>query len=69
MAVVRGEVPDYAVVIGNPAVVRMRFSAAEIAELNRIAWWTWPKSLIATHVAAIMAGDVATLAQVLGAER
>lgn len=42
-AVVRGAVPDYAVVTGNPAQIhRMRFAEAEIALMNRLAWWDWP---------------------------
>lgn len=50
-AVVRGQVPDYAVVIGNPAqVYRMRFAPAEIAVMNAVAWWDWPHAhLEAAH--------------------
>lgn len=62
-AVVRGTVPDYAVVAGNPArIVRMRFGAEEIATLNRIAWWDWPQERIAAARHALEAGDVAALA-------
>ncbi len=61
-AVVRGSVPDYAVVSGNPArVVRMRFSEAEIATLNRLGWWDWPAEAIARARPALEAGDVAAL--------
>ncbi|KIC51146.1 CatB-related O-acetyltransferase [Tateyamaria sp. ANG-S1] len=61
-AVVRGTVPDYAIVAGNPAtVVRMRFSDADIATLNALAWWDWPADRVATAVPDLMAGDVAAL--------
>ena len=61
-SVVRGDVPDYTVVAGNPAhVVRRRFTDDEIATLNRIAWWDWPAERIAAARAALEAGDVAAL--------
>ena len=61
-SVVRGDVPDYTVVAGNPAhVVRGRFTDDEIATLNRIAWWDWPAERIAAARAALEAGDVAAL--------
>lgn len=65
-AVVTRDVPDYAVVAGNPArVVRMRFADDIIAELNRIAWWHWPVVKIAEHVPAISTalegGDISVL--------
>ena len=61
-SVVRGDVPDYTVVAGNPAhVVRRRFTDDEIATLNRIAWWHWPAERIAAARAALEAGDVAAL--------
>jgi len=62
-AVVRGLVPDYAVVAGNPAsVTRMRFSDDEIARLLALAWWDWPADAIAAARSALLAGDVAALA-------
>jgi len=61
-AVVRGTVPAYAVVIGNPgAVVRKRFSDAVIAELLALAWWDWPSEAIAAARGALMAGDLEAL--------
>ncbi|MGP6086461.1 CatB-related O-acetyltransferase [Antarctobacter jejuensis] len=61
-AVVRGTVPDYAVVTGNPAqVVRMRFSPEDIATLNALAWWDWPPETVAKARPALEAGDVAAL--------
>ncbi|APX12051.1 CatB-related O-acetyltransferase [Tateyamaria omphalii] len=63
-AVVRGHVPDYAMVAGNPGdVVRMRFSEAEIHTLNALAWWDWPADRVAAAVPALLAGDVTALKQ------
>ena len=61
-AVVSGEVPDYAIVAGNPArVVRMRFAPEIVAELLAIAWWTWPIGRILAHEAEICGGDIGAL--------
>lgn len=61
-SVLRGTVPDYAIVAGNPAqVARMRFSDDDIAVLNRIAWWDWPADRIAEAAPALQAGNVAEL--------
>jgi len=61
-AVVRGSIPDYAVVTGNPAsVVRMRFPDDVIARLNALAWWDWAPERIARARPALEAGDVAAL--------
>ncbi|KUF08799.1 CatB-related O-acetyltransferase [Pseudoponticoccus marisrubri] len=63
-AVVRGTVPDYAVVAGNQAQVRrMRFTEDEIATLNALAWWDWPEEAIAAARSVLEAGDVAALAR------
>ncbi len=61
-AVVRGSIPDYAVVAGNPAsVVRMRFPDDVIACLNALAWWDWAPERIARARPALEAGDVDAL--------
>ncbi len=61
-SVVRGRIPDYAVVAGNPAqVVRMRYSEAEIAQLNALAWWDWPPEKVARARPLLEAGDVTAL--------
>lgn len=61
-AVVRGAVPDYAVVTGNPAtVVRMRFDPQTIATLLALAWWDWPEDRVRAAMPALMSGDVAAL--------
>ncbi|MFT7391791.1 MAG: virginiamycin A acetyltransferase [Paracoccaceae bacterium] len=61
-AVVACDVPPFAVVAGNPAqVVRMRFSAAEVADLLGVRWWDRPLDWIAAHQRVIEAGDVSAL--------
>lgn len=58
-AVVRGTVPDYAVVTGNPARVhRMRFDEATITRLMALAWWNWPTDAIAAARDALMSADL-----------
>lgn len=64
-AVVGGDIPSYSVVVGNPAeVIRCRFSADKIAQLEQICWWDWPIDKILKNEALICSGDVAALAQV-----
>lgn len=42
-AVVTKDVPDYAIVAGNPArVLRQRFPEPTAQRLKRLAWWHWP---------------------------
>jgi virginiamycin A acetyltransferase len=61
-AVVAGVVPDYAVVVGNPArVVRWRYDAETVAALLQIAWWDWPIETILAHEAAIVGSDLDAL--------
>ncbi len=61
-AVVSGDIPDYAIVAGNPArVVRMRFSPQDISRLLKLAWWDWPIDHILEHEAEICGGDVDAL--------
>jgi len=61
-SVVTRDVPDYAVVAGNPArVVRMRYPAEEAARLVALAWWDWPPERIARAVPLLVTGDVAAL--------
>ncbi|MEM1429477.1 MAG: CatB-related O-acetyltransferase [Pseudomonadota bacterium] len=61
-AVVAGNVPDYAVVAGNPArVLRFRFPPETIEALLELAWWTWPIEQILAHEAEICGADVEAL--------
>jgi len=50
-AVVTKDVPAYAVVAGNPAVVKkMRFDPFELMVLNDMQWWNWDVDKIAEAV-------------------
>ncbi|SMP22070.1 CatB-related O-acetyltransferase [Shimia sagamensis] len=61
-AVVRGTVPPYGIVTGNPGtVMKKRFDDATIAELLQIAWWDWPQDRIEAGIPAILAGNIAAL--------
>ncbi|SFR61248.1 virginiamycin A acetyltransferase [Yoonia tamlensis] len=61
-AVVAGDIPDYAIVGGNPArVIRMRFDPETIAALLEIAWWDWDIATITAQEAAIVGADLAAL--------
>ncbi len=58
-AVVRGSVPPYAIVTGNPASVqRYRFSKPQIARLLTLKWWLWPAEALARAEPALLAGDL-----------
>ncbi|MFA3917509.1 CatB-related O-acetyltransferase [Ruegeria hyattellae] len=58
-SVVRGDIPPYSVVTGNPAkVVRPRFEPSQIAELMDLEWWHWPARQIATAEPALLTGDI-----------
>lgn len=61
-AVVRGTVPDYAVVTGNPSqVTKMRFNDGEITRLNALAWWDWEPEQIAAARSALTDGSIDAL--------
>ncbi len=61
-SVVRGSVPAYAVVTGNPArIVRMRFDEDTVARLQELAWWNWPAEQIAAARAALVGADIEAL--------
>lgn len=61
-AVVTTDVPDYAVVGGNPAkVIRYRFDDDTITRLNALAWWDWPVEQISQHVTLISSGEIGEL--------
>lgn len=61
-SVVREDVPDYAVVTGNPArIVRMRFEPEGVARMNRLSWWHWPVEKIAAARPHLEAGDLEAL--------
>lgn len=49
-AVVTKDVPQYAVVGGNPAkLIKYRFNDERISELLEMKWWEWDKEQILAH--------------------
>jgi len=45
------DVPDYAIVGGNPAtLIKRRYSEDDIRALIELAWWDWPIDVITTHL-------------------
>ncbi|MCV3765997.1 CatB-related O-acetyltransferase [Rhizobium sp. TRM95796] len=61
-AVVKRDVPAYAVVGGNPAgIIRMRYPDDVIADLLDIAWWDWPLDKIEANLPHLESGDIAAL--------
>ncbi|MCJ8209346.1 CatB-related O-acetyltransferase [Mucilaginibacter sp. RS28] len=61
-SLVTKDVPDYAVVGGNPArVIRMRYDEATIQRLNKLAWWDWNAEKITANVKLINGLDLDAL--------
>jgi len=59
-SVVRGYVPPYGVVIGNPAaLIRYRFEDEIIEQLLQLRWWDWPIEKIRYEVSIGSFDDVA----------
>ena len=60
--VVSSDVPDYAVVAGNPGrVLRHRFPVEVVQRLLRLGWWDWDVERIGRHVDAITSADIDVL--------
>jgi virginiamycin A acetyltransferase len=61
-SVVARDVPDYAVVAGNPArILRRRYPEQDAARLVALAWWDWPAERIARAIPLLVRGSVAEL--------
>lgn len=66
-SVVTKNVPDYAVVGGNPArIIRMRYDEPTIKKLLRIAWWNWNAEKISEHLKIINSVNIAALEAISG---
>ncbi len=63
-AVVRGTVPPYAIVAGNPArVTRMRFEAPVVERLLRAAWWDWDEARLRAALPLLLSQDIEAFLQ------
>jgi len=61
-AIVTRDVPDYAIVGGNPAtIIRQRYDEDDVRALVMLAWWDWPVDAITAHLRTIADGSVADL--------
>ena len=57
--VVTKDVPPYAVVVGNPAMVaRLRFSEDIVERLLALRWWDWPDSKIEQLLPLMLSADI-----------
>jgi virginiamycin A acetyltransferase len=69
-AVVTHDVPPYAVVAGNPAVVvRQRLSEEEGDRMLALAWWDWPVSQVTACAEALMGNDIDALERAVAQSR
>lgn len=61
-SMVHKDVPDYAIVGGNPAkVVKMRFDDKTIAELLELQWWNWDERKIRKNIPLLCRPDIGGL--------
>jgi virginiamycin A acetyltransferase len=61
-SVVTKDVPDYAIVGGNPArIIRKRYDEEQITRLNAIAWWDWSAEKITENLKLINSTDIDAL--------
>jgi acetyltransferase-like isoleucine patch superfamily enzyme len=68
-ALVTRDVPEYAIVGGNPAkLLRMRFPEETVRVLTQLAWWDWADADLDRAVPWLMSGDVEGLARFAATE-
>lgn len=54
-SLVSRDVPDFAVVGGNPAtIIKVRFDKETCNSLRRISWWNWPENEIRDNINLIL---------------
>ena len=61
-SVVSHDIPDYAVVAGNPAqVIKYRFDKSTIDKLLEIKWWDWEEEYIKECIPFLQDGEIKPL--------
>ncbi|KPQ32590.1 MAG: virginiamycin A acetyltransferase [Phormidesmis priestleyi Ana] len=61
-SVVVSDVPAYSVVGGNPAkLIKQRFEAKVIDQLEAISWWDWPIEKVTANLSHIVSADIKAL--------
>ena len=66
-SVVTANIPDYAIVAGNPAkIIRMRFDNEIINKLLIIKWWDWPEDQILNEAELLMSDNFKDLIEKYG---
>ena len=61
-SVIAKDIPDYAIVAGNPArIIRYRFDPDTIEKLLEIAWWNWDLGYISEAIPIILSEDMPKL--------
>jgi acetyltransferase-like isoleucine patch superfamily enzyme len=59
-SMVTKDVEPYAIVAGNPAVIKSRrFDDATCQTLLKIAWWHWPHEMVLAHVEQLCSANIA----------
>lgn len=68
-AVVTRDVPPYAIVAGNPAVlIRLRFAEPVIERLREIAWWNWSDERIGRQMPLLLSERIEDFIAAAGEE-
>lgn len=58
-ALVTKDVPDYAIVGGNPAkIIRMRFDEKTVSRLLELKWWDWDIEKILANLDTLLNGKI-----------
>jgi len=58
-SLVTKDIPNYAIVAGVPArLIKYRFSDEQIARLEKIQWWNWPKDKIKDAIPLLSSKEI-----------
>jgi acetyltransferase-like isoleucine patch superfamily enzyme len=58
-SVVTKDVPPYAIVAGNPAIIKKRrFSDEKVKKLLKIKWWDWPEEKVRQKMKILLSPNI-----------